>query len=80
MQSNQDSKMLKNSNFRKHSEPNDLTQSYLKVDSPVKKIRTKYENGLLNLYDNDTIVSRSMASRVSSQPRQIIDESSLIEH
>jgi hypothetical protein len=50
------------------------------MNSPLKKIKKRYGNELLNLYDKDTIVSKSMESRVSSQPRQIIDESILIEH
>jgi hypothetical protein len=43
------------------------------MDSPLKKIKKRYGNELFNLYDRDTIVSKSMESRVSSQPRQIID-------
>jgi hypothetical protein len=47
MQSNKESKVLKvNSDFRKHSEPNDLSESYLNIlerhESPVKRIKNKH--------------------------------------
>lgn len=50
-------------------------------DSPVRRLRKKYGDNLLNIYDKDTIVSKSIASRSNQGDRNpIIDESIIIRH
>jgi hypothetical protein len=50
-------------------------------DSPVRRLKKKYGENLLNIYDKDTIVSKSITSKSNQGEKvQIIDESIIIRH
>lgn len=50
-------------------------------DSPVRRLKKKYGENLLNIYDKETIVSKSFASKSNHGEKiHIIDESIIIRH
>lgn len=51
-------------------------------DSPVRRLKKKYGDNLLNIYDKDTIVSKSIASKSNQGEKRspVIDESIIIRH
>jgi hypothetical protein len=58
------------------------TQSNIleRQDSPVRRLKNKYGGSLLNIYDKETIVSKSNTSRslLGVEVVEIIDESIII--
>ena len=55
-------------------------------ESPVRRLKKKYGDNLLNIYDKETIVSKSLTSKSAASKSncrekvQVIDESIIINH
>jgi hypothetical protein len=50
-------------------------------DSPLRRLKKKHCQNLLNIYDKDTIVSKSIGSKSNQGEKvHIIDESIIIRH
>jgi hypothetical protein len=51
-------------------------------ESPVRRLKKKYGDNLLNIYDKETIVSKSITSKSNHEREKIhiIDESIIIRH
>lgn len=58
------------------------TQSNIieRQDSPLRRLKNKYAGSLLNIYDKETIVSKSNTSKslLGTEVKEIIDESIII--